>query len=198
MMCGVSRCMSAPAGRLSQQLVGWHGAERENLDRLFTLIYNDLRRLARQYLRQYRPTHTLQPTALVHETYLRLLEQRSIAADDRAHVIGVAAQLMRWICVDYERKRRAAKRGAGATLVLLESGMAPANRNLDLLALNDALEGLAALDPQQGRIVELRFFGGLSIEETAAYLGISTATVKRSWTSARAWLLRELTDGRRR
>jgi RNA polymerase sigma factor (TIGR02999 family) len=193
----ISECMSAPGRELSEQLVGWYGAGREDLDRVFTLIYTDLRRLARQHLRQYRPNHTLQPTALVHEAYLRLLGQHSVGAEDHAHVIGVAAQLMRWICVDYERKRRAAKRGAGCTLVLLDEATAPATHDLDLLALHDALEGLAALDSQQVRIVELRCFGGLSIEETAAYLGVSTATVKRSWASARAWLLRELSSRKR-
>jgi RNA polymerase sigma factor (TIGR02999 family) len=187
--------MSTSGRELSERLVGWQGAGRKDLNKVFTLIYNDLRRLARHHLRQFRPNHTLQPTALVHETYLRLLGQRSIDADDHAHVIGVAAQLMRWICVDYERKRRAAKRGAGVTLVSLDEAIVPATHDLDLLALNDALEGLAALDPQQSSIVELRCFGGLSVEETAAYLGVSTGVVKRSWTSARAWLLRELSGG---
>jgi RNA polymerase sigma factor (TIGR02999 family) len=182
---------------VSEQVAGWQGAARKDLDQIFTLVYNDLRLLARQHLRQYRPNHTLQPTALVHETYLRLLGQHSIGAENHAHVIGVAAQLMRRICVDYERKRRAAKRGGGYTLLLLDEAIIPASNDLDLLALNDALEGLAALDTQQARIVELRCFGGLSIEETSAYLGVSAATVKRSWASARTWLLRELTVGKR-
>jgi len=188
--------MSLPSRQLAEHVVGWQGVDRSDLDRVFALAYNDLRHLARHFLKDYRPYHTLQPTALVHEAYLRLLEQRSIDADDKMHFIGIAAQLMRWICVDYERKRQAAKRGAGATRVTLHENISMPTGEVDLLALNKALEGLAPLDRQQSHIVELRCFGGLSIEETAAYLGISLATVKRGWASARAWLLRELSGSR--
>jgi RNA polymerase sigma factor (TIGR02999 family) len=183
--------MSVPVRELSQQLVGWPGADRKDLDTIFGAVYYDLRRLARQYLRQYRRNQTLQPTALVHEAYLRLSGHQAVP-EDRIHFIGVAAQAMRWICVDYERRRKAAKRGSGATRVMLDEAVALREPDVDLLALNEALERLTTLDAKQGQIVELRYFGGLSIEETATFLGISVATAKRGWASARAWLLREL------
>jgi RNA polymerase sigma factor (TIGR02999 family) len=161
------------------------------------LVYDELRRLARHQLRQQRPNHTLQTTGLVHEAYLRLAEEESLHVKDRAHLLGIAAQLMRWILVDYERNRRAAKRGAGATRLTLDPGVAAREKgeDMDLLALNEALDRLAKLDSQQSRIVELRYFGGLTIEDTSEFLGISPATVKRSWASARLWLLREMSRG---
>jgi len=165
---------------------------------MLPLVYNELRRLARHHLRQQRPNHTLQATALVHEAYLRLAQGKSLHFENRAHFLGIAAQLMRWILVDYERNRRAAKRGAGATKLTLDPSVsAPRSpgRDVDLLALDRALERLAKLDAQQSQIVELRYFGGLSIEDTSQFLGIAPATVKRSWASARAWLLREMSGG---
>jgi RNA polymerase sigma factor (TIGR02999 family) len=172
--------------------------DRKTVEAIFPLVYNELRRLARYHLRQERPNHTLQTTALVHEAYLRLADQESLVVQNRAHFLGIAAQLMRWILVDYERRRRAAKRGAGVTKVVLDEAVAaqgPRQSDVDLLALDRALDRLAKLDPQQSQIIELRYFGGLSIEDTSEFLGISPATVKRSWSSARAWLLREMEQG---
>jgi RNA polymerase sigma factor (TIGR02999 family) len=157
-----------------------------------------LRRLARHQLRQQRPNHTLQTTALVHEAYLRLARENGLRVESRAHFLGIAAQLMRWILVDYERNRRAAKRGAGVRPVTInpeDSSARSAGPDMDLLALDEALDRLEKLDAQQSRIIELRYFGGLSIEDTSEFLGISPATVKRSWSSARAWLLREMRGG---
>jgi RNA polymerase sigma factor (TIGR02999 family) len=185
----------APSGQVSELLLHWGNGDRKALEAILPLVYDELRRLARYHLRQQRPNHTLQTTALVHEAYLRLAEEKSLQVENRAHFLGIAAQLMRWILVDYERNRRAAKRGAGATRLTLDLSIAaphPHNREVDLLALDEALDRLAKLDPQQSQIVELRYFGGLSIEDTSKFLGVSTATVKRSWASARAWLGREM------
>ena len=168
-----------------------HAAEH-----LLPLVYDELRRLAAQRLADEKPGQTLQATALVHEAYLRLAEEKSLHAENRAHFLGIAAQLMRWILVDYERSRRAAKRGGGVTMISLDHRLAErgssAQTDVDLLALDQALERLTKLDSQQSQIIELRYFGGLSIEDTSEFLGISPATVKRSWASARAWLLREM------
>jgi RNA polymerase sigma factor (TIGR02999 family) len=134
--------------------------------------------------------------ALVHEVYLRLAELKSVKVEDRVHFLGIAAQLMRWILVDYEKNRRAAKRGGGNTRLLLDWSVASTRRSdVDLLALDEVLNRLAKLDSQQSQIVELRYFAGLSIEDTAEFLGVSPATVKRRWSSARAWLLREMGQG---
>jgi RNA polymerase sigma-70 factor (ECF subfamily) len=178
-------------------LLEWGKGDRAALEAVLPLVYEELRRLARYYLRRERPNHTLQTTALVHEAYLKLSEEKSLRVENRTHFIGIAAQLMRWILVDYERNRRAAKRGAGAVQVTLDPSMAARTQDqgVDLLALHEALEKLAKLDRQQSQIVELRYFGGLSIEDTSEFLGISPATVKRSWASARAWLLREMSRG---
>jgi RNA polymerase sigma factor (TIGR02999 family) len=186
-----------PASPVSKLLLDWGNGDREALKGVLPLVYDELRRLARHQLRQQRPNHTLQTTGLVHEAYLRLAEEKSLRVKDRAHLLGIAAQLMRWILVDYERNRRAAKRGAGATRLTLDPGIAAHSQgqDVDLLALNEALDRLAKLDSQQSRIVELRYFGGLTIEDTSEFLGISPATVKRSWSSARAWLLREMSRG---
>jgi RNA polymerase sigma factor (TIGR02999 family) len=165
------------------------------LDAILPLVYGELRKLARYHLRQQRPNHTLQTTALVHEAYLRLAQEKSLAVQNRTHLLSIAAQLMRWILVDYERGRRTEKRGAGATRLTLDASVdvpQAGNADVDLLALDEALGRLSKLDPQQSEIIELRYFGGLSIEDTAEVLGISPATVKRSWSSARAWLLREI------
>jgi RNA polymerase sigma factor (TIGR02999 family) len=185
----------ASSKQIKELLLQRGAGDPEALEALFPLVYNELRRLARYHLRQQRPNHTLQTTALVHEAYLRLAQDKALAVESRAHFCGIAAQLMRWILVDYERKRRAAKRGAGATRLELDPSLSaptPQRPDVDLLALDEALERLAKLDPQQSQIIELRYFGGLSIEDTSEFLRISPATVKRSWTSARAWLLREM------
>jgi len=178
---------------ISQLLAKWREGDHEALRALVPLLYDDLRQVAHQYLRKARPGHTLQTTALVHETYLRLEQQHAPQFQNRQHFVAVCALLMRQILMGYERTRRAAKRGGDAPTIALDDAMAPAKgRALDLIALDDALNGLAQLDPHQGRIVELRFFGGLSIEETAQLLELSPATVKRNWATARVWLHREL------
>ena len=178
---------------VSELLAQWRAGDEESLRRLVPLVYNELRRLARYHLRRERPDHTLQTTALVHEAYLCLMKQPPMEVENRAHFFGVCANLMREILVQYARRRKAAKRDGGHKLTLEGIEGLPKSRNLDLLALDDALHELAKLDPQQSRIVELRFFGGLSIEETSHVLGISPATVKRHWTTARIWLHNEIT-----
>jgi RNA polymerase sigma factor (TIGR02999 family) len=178
--------------QVSELFLHWGNGDRKALEAILPLVYNELRRLARSHLRLQRPNHTLQTTALVHEAYLRLAGEKSVHVENRSHFLGIAAQLMRWILVDYERKRRAAKRGAGLTLLTLDQNLAPPRRDVDVLALDEALDRLGKLDSQQSQIIELRYFGGLSIEDTSEFLGISPATVKRSWASARAWLLREM------
>jgi RNA polymerase sigma factor (TIGR02999 family) len=188
----------ASSKQVSELLLHWGNGDRKALEDLLPIVYEELRRIARSHLRQHRPNHTLQTTAVVHEAYMRLAEQRSVRIENRAHFLGIAAQLMRWILVDYERKRRAAKRGSGVTPLTLDDSMGTPRANgtsVDLLALNEALDRLATLDSQQSQIIELRYFGGLSIEDTSEFLGISPATVKRAWASARAWLLREMRGG---
>lgn len=190
--CHNSYVEGAPQ-EVTRLLVNWSNGDAQALDQLTPLVYAELRRLAGRYLRRERPDHTLQSTALVHEAYMRLIDQRSVHWQNRAHFFGVAAQLIRRILVDHARAHHAAKRGAHAPKLSLDEALAvPGGRDLDLLSLDDALEGLAKLDPQQSRIVELRFFAGLSIEETAEVVGVSPATVKREWSSAKAWLYREL------
>jgi RNA polymerase sigma factor (TIGR02999 family) len=186
-----------PVSPVSELLLDWGNGNREALKAILPLVYDELRRLARYHLRQARPNHTLETTGLVHEAYLRLAGEESLQVKDRAHFLGIAAQLMRWILVDYERKRRALKRGAGVTRVALDPSMGEAasqGRDIDLLALNEALDRLAKLDPQQSRIVELRYFGGLSIDDTSEFLGISTAMVRRNWTTARVWLHKQISE----
>ncbi|MEN3335842.1 MAG: hypothetical protein V7641_5207 [Blastocatellia bacterium] len=179
--------------QVTQWLLQWSGGDQAALDQLMPAVYAELHRVAVSYLRREQAGHTLQPTALVHEAYLRLVDESRVDWHSRAHFFGVAARVMRQILVDHARRRHAAKRGGGAFKVTL--GDARANYeppDLDLLALDHALTELAALDPQQSRVVEMRFFGGLSIEETADVLGISPATVKRDWTTAKAFLRRKL------
>ena len=174
------------------------GGDGDELNALFPVVYDELRRLAGRYLRREHPGHTLQPTALVHEAYMRLMQQRRIDLNDRAQFFGAAAETMRRILVNHARDRRAVKRGAGATPVAIEAALEVADTdapNEDLLAVDEALTALAALDPRQARVVELRYFAGLSIEETAEVLAISPATVKREWTTAKAWLRREVARG---
>jgi RNA polymerase sigma factor (TIGR02999 family) len=183
----------ASSERVSKLLLNWGQGDQGAREALIPLVYDELRRLARRYLRRERPDHTLQSAALVNEAYLRLIRQEHPQWQNRAHFFGVAAQLMRHILVDHARNRAAAKRGAGAPRLTLDPDIAlPRERDVDLIALDDALNQLAALDPQQSRLVELRFFGGLSIEETSVVLGVSPATVKREWATARAWLQREM------
>jgi RNA polymerase sigma factor (TIGR02999 family) len=177
---------------VSELLARWRAGDEESLRRLVPLVYNELRRLAHYYLRRERPDHTLQTTALVHEAYLCLMKEPPSELENRVHFFAVCANLMREILVQYARRRKAAKRDAGYKLTLDGAAVLPESRNLDLVALDDALRELAKLDPQQSRIVELRFFGGLSIEETSRVLGISPATVKRHWITARVWLHDEI------
>lgn len=193
---------AGPSKQISDVLLHWGKADHKALEAMLPLVYDELRRLARYHLRRQRPNHTLQTTALVHEAYLRLAGEKSFRVQNRAHFLGIAAQLMRWILVDYERNRRAAKRGAGATCISLDPDVAAhgysEQREVDILALDEALHRLAKLDPHQSRIIELRYFAGLSIEDTSEFLNISAASVKRSWASARAWLLREMSRGEAR
>src|SRR5215831_12591920 len=168
---------------VTQLLLKWNEGDAGALDRLMPLVYNELRRLANNYLRRERQNHTLQPTALVNEAYLKLVDQKSARWQNRAQFYGVAAQLMRRILVDHARQHQAAKRGGPTQerLSVTSAGQLGEKPDLDLLALHEALEELKEFDPQQERIVELRFFGGLSIEDTAEVLGIGDATVERDW-----------------
>lgn len=185
--------MQAPEN-VTQLLIDWSDGDRSALDRLMPLVYGELRRLANNYLRRERVNHTLQPTALVNEAYLKLIDQRSARWQNRAQFFGVAAQLMRRILVDHARNAKAQKRGGSdqQRLSLTNVDRVSNKPDIDLLALHEALNELAELDPQQGRIVELKFFGGLSIEETAEVLGLGHATVERDWKMARAWLRNKL------
>jgi RNA polymerase sigma factor (TIGR02999 family) len=184
---------AASAESVSKLLLKWGQGDLEAREALIPLVYDELRRVARRHLGRERPDHTLQSAALVHEAYVRLVDKEPPQWQNRAHFFGVAAQLMRHLLVDHARNRRAAKRGAGAPRLMLDEEIdLPQKRGVDLEALDDALNSLANLDPQQSRLIELRFFGGLSIEETAVVLGISPATVKREWATARAWLQREM------
>jgi RNA polymerase sigma factor (TIGR02999 family) len=192
-MAGEDSLRATVPPTVSQLLEKWRDGDHEALGALVPRLYDDLRQVAHQYLRKARPGHTLQTTALVHETYLRLEQHHAPQFQNRQHFVAVCALLMRQILMGYERTRHAAKRGAGITAIALGDAIAPAKgRTFDLIALDDALTGLARLDPKQSQIVELRFFGGLSIEETAQLLGLSTATVKRHWATARVWLHREM------
>jgi RNA polymerase sigma factor (TIGR02999 family) len=189
---GQEMCATS-AARVSELLVNWGRGDQDAREALIPLVYGELRRLARHYLRGERPDHTLQSAALVNEAYLRLVRQELPQWQNRAHFFGVAAQLMRQILVDHARNQLAAKRGGGVPRLTLDPQIAlPQKREIDLVALDDALNRLASLDPQQSRLIELRFFGGLSIEETSEVLNISPATVKREWATARAWLQRDM------
>lgn len=183
--CGVREAASQP---ISGLLAKYRNGDEESLRRLIPLVYNELRRVAHHHIRRERPDHTLQTTALVHEAYICLTKQQTMDFANRAHFFAVCAQLMRQILVQYARRRRAAKRDGGRRLTLDSGIVLPKSRSIDLIALDDALKELDRLDPEQSRIVDLRFFGGLSIQETAHFLGISPATVKRHWSTARLWL----------
>ena len=182
-------------GSVSQLLQQWRAGDSEALNALVPLVYADLRKLAHRHLQKQRPNRTLQSTALVHEAYLRLAKQEKMRFENRAHFFAVLARIMRQILVDYARNRHAAKRDAGIKLVLDEAIAPSPLREVSVVALDDALQGLSRLDSRQGHIVELRFFGGLSIEETALVLGVSSATVKREWMTARLWLKKQLAQG---
>ena len=167
--------------------------DREALDRFMPLVYDELRRLAASFLRRERKDHTLQPTALVNEAYMRLVDQRAVPVENRAHFFGLAAQMMRRILVNHAEARRAAKRGGGATRITLDASHSVSeDRTLEILAVNEALEKLAAFDAPKARLVELRMFTGLTMDEAAIVLGKSKATVERDWRVARAWLHKEL------
>lgn len=183
-----------PPAEVTELLRRWSGGDASARESLVPLVYDELRRLARYYLASQRSDHTLQSTAIVHEAYLRLAGRENVHWENRSHFFAVAAQLMRRILVDHARKRHAAKRGGPVHLTLLvDEAVEPSSqRELDLVALDDALKALAELDERQSRIVELRFFGGLSIEDTSRALEISPATVKREWSTARAWLYEEI------
>jgi RNA polymerase sigma factor (TIGR02999 family) len=178
---------------VTQLLREWNDGSASARDEVLALVYEPLREIAERHLRREREGHTLQPTALVHELYLKLIQQRRVTWQDRTHLLAVAAQVMRRILIDYARKRGRDKRGGSMVPVALMDALdVQVEMNVDLLTLDDALEGLAAIFPEQARIVELRFYGGLTIDETAHALGISPATVSREWTMARAWLHRTL------
>ena len=182
---------------LTRLLLAWRDGEPGAIDRLAPLVYDELRRQARLQLRGERAGHTLQPTALVHEAFLRLVGQSRAQWQNREQFFAVASRAMRRVLVDHARARMAAKRGDGQTFVVLdEARAASAPPGVDVLALDQALDRLAAIDPRQARVVELRYFGGLTAPETAAALDVSLATVNRDWTMARAWLFRELGGGR--
>jgi len=179
---------------ITQLLIAWGDGRREALDDLMPIVYADLRRMAAGHMRREAADHALQPTGLVHEAYVRLVDQKQVKWRNRAHFFGVAAGLMRRILVDHARRRRAGKRGGGWERVTLAGNEAATDgpKEIDVLALDEALERLAKFDPQQERIVELRYFGGLTIDETAEVVGISAATVVREWTIAKAWLRADL------
>ena len=187
-------------GPVTELLARWRQGDQEALEAIVPLVYKELHDLAHGYLRREHPGHTLQSMALVHEAYLRLVDQKPLDINDRSHFIAVAARLMRQILVDYARSRGAAKRGAGLKVGLSAASARADSRaesalEIDLMALDDALSELARLDERQEKIVELRYFGGMTNEEVALALGISPATVKREWTVAKAWLSRRIRQG---
>jgi RNA polymerase sigma factor (TIGR02999 family) len=186
-----------PSQPVTELLVKWREGDPKALEALLPLVYEQLRDIAHRCLQSERSGHTLQSTALVHEAYLRMVDQGPPDAQNRSHFAAVAARLMRQILVDYARARRAAKRGGDCRVELAEAHVVPKKQSADVLALDEALNELTAIDEQQSRIVELRYFGGLTIEETAAVLRNSPATVKRDWTVAKAWLSRAMRRGSR-
>ena len=184
--------MPAPH-EVTQLLREWGSGDLAAFDKLMSLVYEELRRMAKRYMDRQNPGHTLQTTALIHEAYLRLVNQQEVQWQNRAHFFGVAAKAMRHILVDYARTRQAAKRGGAAYIVSLdEAALVSTERTEELAALDDALQSLAAFDQRKSQVVELRYFGGLTVEETAEVLKVSAETVARDWRLARSWLLREL------
>ena len=181
--------------RISQLLADWANRDPAARERLVPIVYKELRRLAHHYMRGEREDHTLQTTALVNEVYLRLAGIEAMRWRDRAHFFAMTATLMRRVLVDYARQRGREKRGAGVSVTTLTENAVSAQPEVDVIALDEALERLAAVDPQQSRVVELRFFAGLSVKETAEALGVSPATVKRDWATAKLWLYNELMIG---
>jgi RNA polymerase sigma factor (TIGR02999 family) len=189
--------MSASSQDVTQLLVAWRNGDEAARDELMPLVYQELHRLAHQYMSRERPGHTLQTSALVNEAFLRLVDQRDVQWQNRAHFFGIAGQMMRRILVDYARNRRYAKRGGGAAQVSLDEELIVSEeRSAEVVALDEALGRLAMFDQRKSQVVELKFFGGLSIEETAEVLGVSPGTVMRDWTLARAWLRREMSDNK--
>jgi RNA polymerase sigma factor (TIGR02999 family) len=183
----------APTHEVTQLLQAWGEGDRAALDRLMPMVYQELRRIAKRNMARERPGHTLQTTALVNEVYLRLVDEQKVTWQDRAHFFAICARTMRRILVDFARSRRYQKRGGGEAPISLEESLVISGRpGADLVALDDALSSLAALDPRKSQVIELRFFGGLSVEETAEALKISPETVMRDWKMAKAWLYREL------
>ena len=189
--------MSAP-GQITRLLVDWRSGDQAALDRLLPLVYDELRRVARNHMRREQPDHLLQTTALVHEAYLRLVDQKNVRWQTRAHFFAVAAQVMRHILVDYARGRQRAKRGSGmAELPLHDVAVLSDSRAEELMAVHVALDHLATVDPRKSKVFELRYFGGLSVDEAAEAMDVSPATVARDWRMAKAWLRREIGDGLR-
>jgi RNA polymerase sigma factor (TIGR02999 family) len=180
---------------VTQLLLAWGSGDGEALEKLMPVIYRELHRMARRYMAGERPGHTLQASALVNEAYLRLIDVTRVEWKNRAHFFGVSAQMMRHILVDFARRKKYQKRGAGARQVTLNEELVPAGKADDLPAIDDALKALENIDPRKVRIVEMRFFAGLSVEETAEALNISPETVMRDWKFAKAWLSRELKKG---
>ena len=181
-------------GDITELLLAWHGGDQDALASLTPLVYDELHRLAHVYMARERPGHPLQATALVNEAYLRLTDSSRVRWQNRAHFLAVAAQLMRRVLVDFARDRRSQKRGGDWRQVTLDEGLILGGEpNVDLIALDEALQRLGALDPRKVQVVEMRFFGGLSLEDAAEVLGVSTDTIGRDWNAAKAWLLRELT-----
>src|SRR5215471_17037847 len=187
--------MTALPSEVTQLLIAWSEGDRTALDQLMPILESELRRLASRLISKENPGHTLQTSALINEAYLRLVDQKNVQWQNRAHFFAVSAQIMRHILIDHARNHRYAKRGAGARKVELdEATLLPERRAAELVALDDALRELAAVDPRKSEVVELRFFGGLSIEEAAEVMKISTPTVQREWRRARAWLHRALSN----
>jgi RNA polymerase sigma factor (TIGR02999 family) len=188
--------MTPGSHEITQLLLAWSKGDREALDRLFPLVYAELRRLAKSYMRKERAGHTLQTTALIHEVYLRLINADQIEWQNRAHFFGVAARAMRQILVEMARERGSQKRGGGARQVSLdEAMMIDEGLDEDLVAVDEALRALAQFDARKAQVVEMRFFGGLTEEEMAAALDVSPETVRRDWRLARSWLRRRLSEG---
>ena len=189
--------MGSSPGTITRLLLDWRNGDKSALNRLVPLVYKEMRRLAACYMRRQRPGHTLQTSALINEAYLRLRNHKNMRWENRGHFYAVAAQAMRRILVDHARNHHRAKRGGGALKVPLDkAAVVGEQRAAELIALDDALVDLAALDPRKGQIVELRYFGGLSVEETAEVLGVSPVTVMRDWRSAKGWLLRAMSKSK--
>jgi RNA polymerase sigma-70 factor, ECF subfamily len=186
--------MDSPAPHdVTQLLIAWTNGDQVARDQLISVVYEELHRLARRYMRQESPGHTLQTSALVNEAFLRLVDQRNVHWQNRAHFFGIAAQMMRRILVDYARSSSSGKRGGGERALSLDDGLIVSKeRSAEVVAVHEALEQLAKFDPRKSQIVELRFFGGLTIDETAEVLGVSPGTVMADWTMAKAWLRREI------